>query len=433
MSANPGYGQFMRGVQLLRLRRYPDAEAAFREGLARDPENGMLLHRLAVAQFHQEGKEKEALATIERAIGCDPSEADLHAFRALILSNLGRGKEALVAADEAISLDPESAIAFSVKAGALLRLGRHPEAETAAREALACDPDNSDAATILSHALRIQGKSAENEAQIATMLARDPEDDANHTAAGWQALQHGERGKAQEHFLEALRLNPGSEIAREGLLEAFKARSPLYSGYLKWVFWMASHSRQRQWAIIIGFYILARVFNSLRGTAYATAGMVGMAIYWLFVLWVHVARGVGNFLVLCDRFARHALNRMEKVEAAVVGGGVVTGLVLLATVMGGKFFMPPSWEDTKEILLIAGGTLIGASFPFAHTFTNDAPVGRWIMGAAGAFVLLAGTMICAAIAIGHEGFGKFAMALLIPALITVALSTVLPNFRFFRR
>ena len=55
------------------------------------------------------------------------------------------------------------------------------------------------------------------------------------------------------------------------------------------------------------------------------------------------------------------------------------------------------------------------------------------MGAAGAFVLLSGAMICASIAIGREGFGKFAMALLIPALITVAASTVLPNFRFFRR
>ena len=128
-------------------------------------------------------------------------------------------------------------------------LRRHADAETAAREALALDPDSSGAANLLSHALRIQGKSGENEGRIEAMLARDPESDDNHCAAGWQALQSGKREQAQTHFMEALRLNPENDLAREGMLEAFKARSPLYRSYLKWAFWMASQSQARQWAV----------------------------------------------------------------------------------------------------------------------------------------------------------------------------------------
>jgi tetratricopeptide (TPR) repeat protein len=433
MSGDPSHAQLMRGVQLLRLRRYGEAEAAFRGLLANEPDDGLLLHQLAVAQFNQEGKEKASLQTIERAIGCDPADADHHAFRSVILANLDRPKEALAAADEAVSLEPGSSFAFVAKASALMRLSRHAEAESAARDALRIDPDHSGAATILSHALRIQGKSAENAGQIAAMLARDPEDDDNHCAAGWQALQHGNRDEAQKHFTEALRLNAGSELAREGLLEAFKARSPLYRGYQKWVFWMASQTQARQWAVIIGFYLVFRAFRALKGTPYATLGGIGMGLYWLLVLWVHVARGVGNFLVLCDRIARHALRKRERTEAIVVGGGVVLGLALIAFAFLGRFLIPEGHGRLMMLALAPGVTLIAASFPFAHTFTNDAPVGRWVMGLAGAFVIIVGALVTADVFIESEAFSAFSSALVVPAILTAAGSTILANFRFFHR
>ena len=423
----------MRAVQLLRLRRYADAEGALKEILSQDPNDGFLLHRLSVAQFHQEGKEKAALQTIDRAIGCEPAESDFHAFRSIILNRLDREKDALTAADEAVRLEPSSSFAFTAKASALMGLSRHADAEASAREALALDPDDGSAANILSHALRIQGKSAENEDRIEAMLARDPEDDDNHCAAGWQALQSGRHKQAQTHFMEALRLNPENDLAREGMLEAFKSRSPLYRSYLKWVFWMASQSQARQWAIIIGIYVAQRLLRKLSGTPYATIGAIGVGVFWVVILWTHVARGVGNLFVLLDRVARHALKRRQKWEAIVVGGGITSGIGLLVISFVAKPFLDPGRAPIFLPAIVLGATFIGCAFPFSYTFTNDAPVGRWIMGAAGFFVLATGVILSAGLAGGSDGVTAFGMRLMAPALVTIFLVTLLSNFRFFRR
>ena len=427
------FSAYLRGVQLSSLRRYAEAEAVFGQLLSDDPENSDVLLHLAIAQLHQDGKEKQSLKTIQMALASDPEDSKLHGFHSNILLTLDKYKDALSAAEKAISLDPDSAFAFRMKASALMALGRHAEAEATARQSLELDPDDSGAATILSHALRIQGKAAENEDQIASMLARDPEDDDNHTAAGWQALQKGNRQAAEQHFLEALRLNPENELAREGLLESFKARSPFYRSYLKWTFWMASQSQARQWAIVIGFLLLSKGFRMMKGTEYATIGKIGMGIYWLFVLWVHVASGVGNFFVLLDRKARHALKKREKHEAIFVGGGVVGGLALLAIALGAYWLAPIGLAIVWAISVFLGSTLIVAAFPFAHTFTNDSSIGKWIMGTCGTFVLFSGAMLCVSVITRIKPLKEFSLMLILPAIVAASLCTLLSNFRFFKR
>ena len=103
-------------------------------------------------------------------------------------------------------------------------------------------------------------------------------------------------------------------------------------------------------------------------------------IYLLFVLWVHVARAVGNFQLLFDRFARHALEKGEVWEALFVGLGVIGGLPLLAAGLVSR----------QPVLLVAGVTLIGSAFPFAYTFMNSVPTGRLLFGAIGVFVYFTG-------------------------------------------
>jgi len=70
----------------------------------------------------------------------------------------------------------------------------------------------------------------------------------------------------------------------ELLLTSFRARSPLYRGYLKYSFAMARLNRKARWAVIIGLYLSVRFAGLLPG------GWVLVAIYFLFVLWVWVAR-----------------------------------------------------------------------------------------------------------------------------------------------
>lgn len=375
--------QVLRGLQLKDIGRYADAEKAFREALAQEPNDAFVLHHLAACQFHQADRQREALATIESAIALQPNEVDHHILRAFILCVLDRAKEALATAQVALQLAPTSDSAFTAEAQAHLQLSHWPEAERAARQALALDADNSTAANQLAQSLRLQNKMDENAGHLAGMLARDPEDPYTHANAGWSALQRGHHREAEVHFREALRLNPEFDSAREGLLNSFRARSPIYRGYLRYCFAMQRLSSGSRWAVIIGLYVLARFASRLKGGL----GLAIMAIYFLFVLWVWVARPFGNLMLLFDRFARHALRRNEKIEAAVVGGGLAAGILALACGMA----------LNSGLALTAGIGLIAMSFPFAMTFTNASKIGSIIFGTVGAITVL-GTLLCLAAA-----------------------------------
>lgn len=49
-----------------------------------------------------------------------------------------------------------------------------------------------------------------------------------HSNKGWTLVRRGRIEESIEHFREALRLNPNSEWAYEGVVEALKARNPIY-------------------------------------------------------------------------------------------------------------------------------------------------------------------------------------------------------------
>ena len=112
--------------------------------------------------------------------------------------------------------------------------------------------------------------------------------------------------------------------------------------------------------LVIGLLVLMQFANLVFVGRLAPVGIVLVAFYCLFVLWVWVAKGVGNLFLLFDRFARLALRSDEKREALVVGGGVLLGLGLFATGL-----------LVKQISVIfVGLTLIAAAFPMSLVFTN---------------------------------------------------------------
>jgi tetratricopeptide (TPR) repeat protein len=261
-----------------------------------------------------------------------------------------------------------------------LGLQQWAEAESTARRALALDPDDQTAANQLAHALRLQNKMAENADQVAWLLERDPEDPDSHCTAGWAALQRGEFRVAERHFLEALRLEPEMENAREGVLESFRARSPLYRAYLAYSFRMARLSQNARWGVIIGLYVGVKFARRLLTGPYAPAAKVLGFLYLVFVLWVWLARGIGNFILLLDRFASHALRRNEKIEASFVGGSLCAALLFILL----SLFLKNSG------LFLAGFSFLAAAIPFSLTFTNKSATGKWLFGSIGSICLLSG-------------------------------------------
>ncbi|HYR59224.1 MAG TPA: tetratricopeptide repeat protein [Chthoniobacteraceae bacterium] len=409
--------QVLRGLQLKEIGRYADAENAFREALAQAPDDAFALHHLAACQFHQRDRHRDALATIHNAIAIEPNEVDHHILRAFILCVLERPKEALAASQAALQLAPNSDAAFTAEAQAHLQLSRWADAERAARQALALDADNSTAANQLAQALRLQNKMAENAGHLAGMLARDPEDPYTHANAGWAALQRGRHREAEVHFREALRLNPAFDSAREGLLNSFRARSPIYRAYLRYCFAMQRLSSGSRWAVIIGLYLAARFGSRMKGGL----GLAVMALYFLFVLWVWVARPFGNLMLLFDRFARHALRRNEKIEAAVVGGGLCAGILALGVGMALR----------SDLLLPAGIGLIAMSFPLAMTFTNGSKIGSILFGTLGAVTLLA-TILCL-VSVALPSLAALAENIFVVGCIGSLASTWLGNISALRR
>ncbi len=377
MSAADGpHPQLLRGLQLKQLGRYADAESAFKEALAQDPNDAFALHQLAGCQWQIPGRHKDALQTIDQAIAVEPNESSHHVLRAFILCVLDRAQEALAAARTALGFDPNDSAAFAAEAQAHLQMEKWPLAEQSARQALALDADNSTAANQLAQALRLQNKLAENAAHLAGMLARDPEDAFTHANAGWAALQRGAHREAETHFREALRLDPDFEYARDGLLNSFRARSPIYRAYLKYCFAMQRLSQCARWAVVLGLYFAMQVAKHIPG------GFVFVAFYFLLVLWVWVARPVGNFLLLFDGFAKYALRPREKLEAAIVGSVLVLAPVAI---------LASACLNLADQFLVGIG-LIAAAFPLSLTFTNQSPVGRWLFGVIGLATLF-GTLL----------------------------------------
>ncbi len=351
------------GLLLHQQGKLDQAESCYREHLAAEPNDDYAHCRLALCLLEMEGRKKDSLEEINRAIALEPEHDYYHAVRSIILSDLNRGKDALEAAETSIEQNPEASFNFTAKAGALADLSRWADAETELHKALVLDADNNFAKNLLANVLRNQGRQVESEIAVEQLLADDPESAYAHTNAGWAALRRGYSQQAEEHFREALRLDPDFEMAREGLLESFKGRSWIYRAYLRYVFFMARFTSGKQWAIIIGAVIIVQVVIRVVGQE---MGFLVLGLYLFFASFTWLASSVGNFLVQLDRSARHALKPPEKRQGIVVTFFLVAGL---ATIVASFGLISPSY-------LFIGLSLLLASVPASLAINNDSHRGR---------------------------------------------------------
>ena len=372
-----------RGNLLLQQNRYEEAEVYFKQAIAAEPGNALAYAELATALVEQEGRKKDGLEAIDRAIQLEPEVDFFHARRSLILSRLNRDKEALAAADTAIGLDPDHSLNYAVKGQALAGLQRWADAEEQCRKALSLDADDGFASNLLANVLRLQGKQGESQVAAEKLLADDPEDPYAHFNAGWAALQRHDHQEAEKHFREALRLDPDFDPARAGLLESFKARSFFYRTYLRYGFFMQRFTGGMQWAIIIGILIAYNFGRRLLSAIHPLAGLALVVLYLGFVLWVFLAPGIGNFLVLLDRSARHALKRGEAWQGIFAGGLFFVGLLILAV----------SAATSYSPAMVLGGALAIGAVPAAMTFGNESRKGRTVFGAIMLFIYAAGLIV----------------------------------------
>lgn len=350
----------------------------------------------------------------------EPDDAGAFALRAVCLAELNRWDEAIRSAFDAVRLEPELAYAHWALGAVLADRGDFRAAAAPAREAIRLDPDDAEHHMLLARidaaqghwasglagtdaALRLEsdhrgalrlrglilqhrGDSEAADSAFLNALIQDPGDAFAYAGRGWSML-HGEgdvRG-AMAHFQEALRIEPDSEWAREGMVTAMKARNPVYRALLRYFRWMSSLSPGARMAIIFGGLI---GYNVLRNVGRANPPLAPfiwpvLAAYIGFIVLTWTADVLFDSLLRLTAEGRAALTP-DRVRASnwvladlavagslaiasffvepppdLLGGALVFGLLVLP--LSGTFQCHPGWPRRTMTALCSVAALLGVA------------------------------------------------------------------------
>jgi tetratricopeptide (TPR) repeat protein len=356
---------------LLTLGRYPEAEKALGAYLVDEPEDVLALAWMGLALAEQK-RFDEASEHVGRAVQLEPGFAYAWFVMAHVRFDRGRLDEARDAVAEAIRLDPEHADSFALLASIHARRKRWQDALEAADAGLRVEPDNDSCTNVRALALRGLGRLEEAAHALEGQLSRTPEDARTHANRGWTLLHQGEHQGALHHFREALRLDPASEWARQGVIESLKARHWFYRPALRYFLWMSRLTGRAQVFILLGGYLLYRLALNLASRELLIAPVLwGVVIaYVAFVATSWFASPLANALLYFHPLGRLALTRRERVEAWSITGLLLTGAAI-ATL---GWIADSPW-------FVVGIALSILCLPLKLTFELEQPRSRLVMWA----------------------------------------------------
>lgn len=217
------------GRQLILARRPELAERELRGWLAQNPGDPQGHALLAWSLALQ--KRPEAVESAREAVRLAPDWGYTHASMTEVCLQLGRYRQAVEGARTAVALEPDNPACWALLAASLLnvhpRIGgaRAREALQAAEAGLAADPLHADCARLRAQALGRMWRHRQAREAAAYALSLAPDSSLSHEVVGWLEVNWGDKGRARRHLREALRLDPTSKTAQEGLrLSGWSAR-----------------------------------------------------------------------------------------------------------------------------------------------------------------------------------------------------------------
>jgi predicted O-linked N-acetylglucosamine transferase (SPINDLY family) len=199
--------------------RVEEAVAAYREVLARAPDNFDALHLLGVA-YRKLGRLDEAERHIARALALNPNFATAHNNHGNVLRDLGRCGDAEAAYRRAIALEPANAGAHANLGNVLAQEMRIGEAAEVLRHALALAPDATDAHNAYGAVLWRQGKLDEAIREFRRVVALDPRDAKALSNLGLVLFDRGDMDASVESYRAALAIAPHYPGAHSNLIFA---------------------------------------------------------------------------------------------------------------------------------------------------------------------------------------------------------------------
>jgi tetratricopeptide (TPR) repeat protein len=364
-----------RARLLLGQSRYDLAAVELQLALADSP-NDPVVHALLSECLTGQQKYADAVAAAERAVGCAPDLPIGHYALALAQFRRRHFPEAEAAANEAIQLDPTDPNHHALKAAVRAEREDWQGVLAAADRGLEFDPEHTWCENLRAWALTHLGRKDEAGAVLDETLARSPEDSFTHSNRGWGFLHEGNPKRAAEHFREALRLDPGCEFARLGMIEALKARYRLYRWVLGYFLWMSRFSPQTRWAIVIGVLVVQQIVAGLSRSHPALKPVLEPLLigYAAFALTTWTAAPLSNLFLRLNRFGRYALSSDQRrasnwVALFVCGALAAVGWGLFAP--AGYTFL--GWEAAPPFIILL--------MPVAATYACQPGWPRWTMAA----------------------------------------------------
>ncbi len=296
--------------------------------LSEYPDSSYGYYLMAMYELDKVGS-KAAHQSIRKAISIDPNGAELWTLKALIEHEDDKFKEGLISVERALEIDPEYAKALNTRSLLLRRLGRKQEAMATAAEALRINPTDS----------------------------------MSHYNQGMRQLENSDHQKAMESFSESLRINPlDNELAREGLILAIKASNGFFRAFLRFQFWMANQSSKNQWYVIVGFYLLFRLFRyvAVSSPEYRVFLVPLLILMGLFAILTWIMSPVTDTFLLLHPFGRNLLNTRERISAILCSSFLLIAIPLVSIGL----------LNERDFLLYSGLILVAMSMTSGIMFNE---------------------------------------------------------------
>jgi protein O-GlcNAc transferase len=160
------------------------------------------------AALRQLGRNSDALAPMQQAVGLVPEDAEAHNNLGATLRDLGRLSEAVASSRRALKIRPDFAEAHSNLGDALKDLGRLEDAVESYRRALEVKPDYATAHSNLGYALTELGRLDDAVVSCRRALEINPDYAAAHTNLGVALYDLGRLEDAVACYRRALEINP---------------------------------------------------------------------------------------------------------------------------------------------------------------------------------------------------------------------------------
>lgn len=307
----------------------------------------------------------EALSLLDRTIEEIEDDAPLLALRAMVLAEhdrldeawsqalaahhsdpdhpyvcfalgevaLARGEvlDAITAAQQAQRVAPFFTEAILLEARARSRAGQWEHVKELADRVLDVAPHSESAAVLGAVAREIESKGYPTEDPWRVVARQFPLNPVARAGSGWMELRAGNARAARGEFEQALALDPSLTWAREGLVIALKARSPVYRLVLRFFLWIGRFPQRTRNLILIGGFIGYRLLRSLAKSQPELQPFIAplLIAYLVFVVLTWLADPLLDLMLMLRAETRRLLSQDSRTAALLVVACLTTALVLV--------------------------------------------------------------------------------------------------------